>query len=60
LTLIYNADQITAAGGDIAVTPDNIDVGKDYILVCEDGTGFSRTVMAQKGRIQCCEGAKWF
>lgn len=50
LTIIYNADQIIAAGGDIALTPDNIDVSKDYVMVCEDGAGLSRTVMAQKGR----------
>jgi hypothetical protein len=50
LTILYNADQVVAAGGDIALTPDNIDVGKDYIMVCEDGTGFSRNVMASKGR----------
>ena len=50
LTLLYNADQVVAAGGDIALNPDNIDVGKDYVMVCEDGTGFGRTVMANKGR----------
>jgi uncharacterized protein DUF839 len=50
LTILYNADQVVAAGGDIALTPDNIDVSKDYIMVCEDGTGFSRNVMTSKGR----------
>jgi hypothetical protein len=50
LSIIYNADLVVAAGGDIALTPDNIDVGKRYIMVCEDGTGFSRNVMASKGR----------
>jgi hypothetical protein len=50
LSILYNADQVIAAGGDIALTPDNIDVGKDYIMVCEDGTGFSRNVMTSKGR----------
>ncbi len=50
LSILYNADQIVAAGGDIALTPDNIEVSKDYVMVCEDGTGFSRSVMAGKGR----------
>ena len=55
LTLLSNADQIVAAGGDAPLTPDNIEVSKDYIMVCEDGTGFSRTVMANKGR----DGVIW-
>jgi hypothetical protein len=50
LTLLYNADLVVAAGGDIALTPDNLDASKDYVMVCEDGTGFSRTVMTSKGR----------
>lgn len=50
LTILYNADQIVASGGDIALTPDNLAVGKDCIMVCEDGTGFARNVMANKGR----------
>jgi hypothetical protein len=50
LSILYNADLIVAAGGDTALTPDNMDVSKDYIMVCEDGTGHARTVMAAKGR----------
>jgi len=50
LTILYNADQVIAAGGDIALTPDNIDVSKDYVMVCEDGAGPTRALMAQKGR----------
>jgi secreted PhoX family phosphatase len=50
LTILYNADQVLAAGGDIAINPDNIDVGKDFVMVCEDGTGFGRTAMANKSR----------
>lgn len=50
LSILYNADQIVAAGGDIALTPDNMDVSKDYIMAQEDGTGYSRTVMANKHR----------
>jgi hypothetical protein len=41
---------ILAAGGDIAVSPDNIAVSDDYIMICEDGTAPSRAVMAAKGR----------
>ena len=50
LTILYNADQVLAAGFDIAINPDNIDVGKDFVMVCEDGTGFGRNVMASKHR----------
>jgi hypothetical protein len=50
LTVVYNADHVIADGGDIAVSPDNIDVSKDYLMICEDGTAQSRLVMAEKGR----------
>jgi hypothetical protein len=50
LTVLYNADQVIAAGGDIAVSPDNIDVSEDYIMIQEDGTAQSRVVMGAKGR----------
>jgi hypothetical protein len=50
LSIIYNADQIIAAGGDIAISPDNIDINDDYIMIQEDGTAESRPVMAAKGR----------
>jgi hypothetical protein len=50
VTVIYNADQIIAAGGDIAISPDNVDISEDYIMICEDGTAPSSVVMAEKGR----------
>ena len=50
LTVVYNADHVIADGGDIAVSPDNIDVSEDYLMICEDGTAQSRVVMADKGR----------
>jgi hypothetical protein len=50
LTVVYNADHVVADGGDIAVSPDNIDVSEDYLMINEDGTGQSRVVMAEKGR----------
>lgn len=50
LTVIFNADQVIAAGGDIAVSPDNIGASTDYVMICEDGTAQSRLVMAAKGR----------
>ena len=55
LSVVYNADQIIAAGGDVAISPDNIDTSADYIVICEDGTGNSRPVMADKGR----DGSIW-
>ena len=38
LTVVYNADQVVAAGGDIAISPDNIDASRQYLMINEDGT----------------------
>ena len=54
LTIIYNADQIIGVA-DIAINPDNIDVSKDAVMVCEDGTGFGRNVITSKMR----DGSIW-
>jgi hypothetical protein len=50
-----NADQVIAAGGDTVLSPDNMDVNEDYLMVQEDGTAATRPVMAQKGR----DGSIW-
>ncbi len=55
LTVVYNADTVIADGGDIAISPDNIDVSDDYLMINEDGTAESRIVMAEKGR----DGSIW-
>ena len=55
LTILYNTDQVLAAGFDISINPDNIGVSKDYVMVCEDGTGLGRTVLANLGR----DGGIW-
>ncbi|MBA2383839.1 MAG: DUF839 domain-containing protein [Actinobacteria bacterium] len=55
LTVVYNADRVIAGGGDIAISPDNIDVSDDYLMINEDGTAESRVVMAAKGR----DGSIW-
>ena len=55
LEMVYNADQIIANGGDIAISPDNIDISRDYLMVQEDGTTESRIVMGSKGR----DGSIW-
>jgi hypothetical protein len=55
LSVVYNADQIIDAGGDVAISPDNIDTSADYIVICEDGTATSQPVMADKGR----DGSIW-
>ena len=55
LAVIYNADEIIAAGGDIAISPDNIEASSEYLMINEDGTSPSRPVMAQKGR----DGSIW-
>jgi hypothetical protein len=50
LTVVYNADLVIAAGGDIALSPDNVGVSDEFIMINEDGTAQSRPVMAAKGR----------
>jgi muconolactone delta-isomerase len=55
LSVVYNADTVVAAGGDIALSPDNIDVSRRYLMINEDGTTESRAVMAAKGR----DGSIW-
>ena len=55
LEVVYNADHVIAAGGDIAISPDNIDTSTDYLMINEDGTTESRVVMGAKGR----DGSIW-
>jgi hypothetical protein len=55
LSIVYNADAIVAAGGDTAISPDNLAVSKRYLMINEDGTTESRAVMAAKGR----DGSIW-
>jgi len=55
LTIVYNTDLVLAAGYDISINPDNIDVSKDAVMVCEDGTGSGRNKMAGLGR----DGSIW-
>jgi Bacterial protein of unknown function (DUF839) len=55
LSVVYNADAVVAAGGDIAISPDNLDVSRRYLMINEDGTTESRAVMAAKGR----DGSIW-
>ena len=55
LQVVYEADEVIAAGGDIAISPDNIDTSDKYLMINEDGTTESRLVMAAKGR----DGSIW-
>ena len=55
LTVAVNAQQVIARGGDTAISPDNIDTSRNYLMINEDGTGASRPVMASKGR----DGSIW-
>ena len=55
LSVVYNADSVVAAGGDTAISPDNIDVSDKYLMINEDGTTESRRVMAAKNR----DGSIW-
>jgi hypothetical protein len=50
LSVVYNADQVAAAGGDIAVSPDNIDTSARYLMVQEGGTMPARDFINQKAR----------
>ena len=55
LTVEYNADTVIAAGGDIAISPDNIDVSDDHLMIQEDGTAESRPIMDENDR----DGSIW-
>jgi hypothetical protein len=56
LTILQNADTIVAAGGDTALSPDNMDINdQGQLMVQEDGTAQTRPVMAAKGR----DGSIW-
>jgi secreted PhoX family phosphatase len=55
LTVVYNADTVIAGGGDIAISPDNIDVSDDYLMINEDGTAESRQIMDEYDR----DGSIW-
>ena len=55
LSVVYNADEIIAAGGDIAISPDNIDASSEYLMIDEDGTTPSRAQMTAMGR----DGSIW-
>lgn len=55
LSLVVDADAVIAAGGDTAISPDNIGVSGRYLMVQEDGTTESRAEMARKGR----DGSIW-
>jgi Bacterial protein of unknown function (DUF839) len=55
LDIVYNADTIVAQGGDVAISPDNLDASRRYLMINEDGTADSRPTMAAKGR----DGSIW-
>lgn len=55
LEIVYNADPIVHAGGDVAIAPDNLDVSKRYLMIQEDGTDFGRLVLGALGR----DGSIW-
>ncbi len=55
LTVVVNADEVVAHGGDTVLSPDNMDTSGKYLLVQEDGITQTRAVMAAKGR----DGSIW-
>jgi secreted PhoX family phosphatase len=55
IELVLNANAVVAAGGDTALSPDNIGMDRNTILINEDGTANSRPLMASKGR----SGSVW-
>lgn len=50
IEMIYNADQLAAQGIDSPISPDNIGVSKDYVMINEDGTTPSRARLETLGR----------
>lgn len=55
LEIVYNADRIIAQGGDVAISPDNVDTSQGFLMIQEDGTAESRPEMVKKGR----DGSIW-
>ena len=55
LTIVYNADRVVARGGDIAISPDNIDASNGYLMINEDPTAEGGDAIAAKGR----DGSIW-
>jgi hypothetical protein len=55
LRLAVDADAVVAAGGDTAISPDNVATSYGSLLGQEDGTDFSRALMAAHGR----DGSIW-
>lgn len=55
LTVVVNADVVVNGGGDTVLSPDNVGVSHQYLMVQEDGTSQSRPVMGAKGR----DGSIW-
>jgi serralysin len=50
VSVVLNADEVAAAGGDIAVSPDNIDTSKRHLMVQEGGTMPARDFINAQGR----------
>lgn len=46
LGIVYNADEVVHTGGDIALSPDNLDVSRRYLMVQEDPTDPAQLVLA--------------
>ncbi|MDQ3217529.1 MAG: PhoX family protein [Actinomycetota bacterium] len=46
LHMAYNADQVVLVGGDIAISPDNVDVSGRHLMIQEDATDTGKLVMA--------------
>jgi len=55
IEMIYNADVLAAGGIDTAISPDNVGLSEDYLMINEDGTTPSRAKMELLGR----EGSIW-
>lgn len=55
IEVLYNADTINAAGGDIGFAPDNMEASRNFLMIQEDGTSQSRPQYASRAR----EGSIW-
>jgi Bacterial protein of unknown function (DUF839) len=55
IEMLYNADTVSAAGGDIGFAPDNMEASRNFLMIQEDGTSQSRPQYASRAR----EGSIW-
>jgi hypothetical protein len=56
--VVVNADTVVAAGGDTILSPDNVGVSGDYLMVQEDGIDSTRPTMAPRTATAASGGSR--